>query len=229
MHNKSNQAPMTAWTPNLILIVGKSTKFIHLMKSLYPDAQLIIASWRTLGDANTRKTIALEKIDLALICGYDYSSYMSAYHSYINRNVMIPLTALTPLADKAVPMIYIDTMDGSKNYTFSRYLYAKKLLGMRLSNTLTNLVTLTIPTISDARGKLDIYSGWFTKQLFAAIQKLGLVHTISPDDLQAQLVHAISGFTKPDRLSQACNVPQAIGLQWPRPLLLDRALRIFCG
>jgi hypothetical protein len=215
--------------PRHILIIGKSAKFIRLIEAIYPDAHLMVVSWRALGDRPTRENIAQEKIDLVLICGYDYSSYMTSYQSYIDRNVTLPLAALSPLADQAVAMIYIDTMDGAKEHTFSRYLYAKKLLGKLLSNLQTKVVILTVPTISDARGQLDIHGGWFTKQLFALMQKLGVMQTISPYSLRDQLARSISELEKFNKPPQSHNAPQAIGLHWPRPLLLDRALRMICG
>ena len=228
----------TLLPPKHILMVGNSPKFVDQMQTLFPQAKLTILSWRNL-DKKAKLSTTDGEYDLVLICGYDYQSHYLNYDQYLARNVSTPIKALLPLIEKQIPMLYVDTLDSAKRATYSRYLYAKKLLGQSLHDAGAQLITLRIPSMTDAQGNMDIVGGWFTKRLFRFLHQAGVVKTIDPQELGKRLVDALSHsapshsalskLTASPNGAAANGVPIGKGLQWPRPLIIDRALRMICG
>lgn len=216
-------------SPQSILLIGTSPKFIDLMAKLYSNAKQSVVSWRLLGEPQTRQHISQGHFDLVLICGYDYGSYMDSYERYFERNVTAPIAALMPLINRQIAMIYIDTMDAQKPATYSRYAFAKKSLAYQLTQSQAHVAILPIPTITHQNGGLAIYGGWFTRALFTLMQKLGLVQIIAPDALQTKLQLAYLSLNRRDFNPKKVEQLRGVGLTVPRPILLDRALRIVCG
>ena len=223
---------MTSFAPQSILLLGNSPKFAELLTALYPNAQRTIISWRALGNTQTQQAIAHAPYDLIVICGYDYKSAMYSYQRYWNANVLAIMHALQPYLDQPVAIIYIDTLDSSKDATYSRYVFAKKSLANQLQQAFARVAILPIPTLTHANGQLAIHGGWMTRQLFGLMDKLGLVQTMNPIALQTAMQSAYTALMHPvlETTSQKpTGALRGIGLVLPRPLLFDRALRIICG
>jgi hypothetical protein len=210
-----------------IVLVGNSEKFNKVIRQLYSRAEIVIIPWRT--TIETLKKIDLSNFldaDLILVCGYDYSSSIYDYHTYIDANVTSPLEVIKAIANPGALIIYIDTLHSFKPYTLSRYQYAKHLLGVGLREHFNHLTILNVPTIVNQNGKVDVQGGVFTKLVFNALNQAGILKTITTSALSDSLFRAVNNLVtkKVDVL-----VLRSKFLQIRRTLFLDRLLRFFGG
>ena len=150
-----------------VVILGQSKKFIAIAKDNFPDAIITVIPWRSLGYQLSRiNYFTPEKIDLLLVCGYDYKSSMYSYHKYIKVNITFPLAFINKVCCRETKVFYIATLRSKKNYTWSRYQYAKNELAIQLKKTCNTLMILYTPTIINGYGLPDINGGFFTHIIF---------------------------------------------------------------
>lgn len=146
-----------------IVLVGNSEKFNKIIHQLYRRAEIVVIPWRTLTKTLKKMIFLVLDADLILVCGYDYSSSIYDYHTYIDANVTSPLEVIKVISNPDTLIIYIDTLPSAKSFTLSRYEYAKYLLGVGLREHFNHLAILNVPTIVNQNGKVDVQGGVFTK------------------------------------------------------------------
>lgn len=212
---------------NNIVVYGNSPKFIQLINNLFPDANVTILPWRT-SDSSTPKILAtrLTPADLLLICGYDYRSYHETKKNYLHKNVHQIVSMCKQIANGKTKIVYIDTLDSSKNYTFSRYLFAKKMLAQELSASYPMTRILTIPTVYDEKNGIGMQGGMLSRIAAKLLIRSGMVQTIDLKQLQNQLQSTIENA---DRCAPFFFKKRAVLIDMPRPQFIDRLLRIALG
>ena len=138
-----------------IIILGKSFKFINLIKKLYFNYEINIFSWRKLNKILHSKSS--KKIRLIFICGYDYKSQWYNYKKYYNTNITNPLEFIKKNSSKKTTIIYIDTIDkiksnskfSSNKFIFSRYEFAKKMLRYELVKKYNKIKIIELAPVVD--------------------------------------------------------------------------------
>ena len=207
-----------------IVLVGNSEKFNKIIRQLYRHAEIVAIPWRTL--TKTLKKNHVSGADLILVCGYDYSSSIYDYHTYIDANVTSPLEAIKIISNPGTLIIYIDTLHSAKSFTLSRYQYAKYLLGVGLREHFNHLIILNVPTIVNQNGKVDVQGGVFTKFVFNTLNQAGILKTITTSALSDSLIRTLKNLgTKKDDVL----VLRSKFLKIRRTLFLDRLLRFVGG
>jgi hypothetical protein len=210
-----------------IVIYGNSPKFIRIVTTLFPTARITILSWRaSQSEAGTIINKLTQPIDLLMICGYDYASYLANLDHYLINNVQKILKICAAFATDQTQIIYIDTLSPKKPRTYSRYLYTKKLLGKELVATYPRTQILSIPTVFDSQNKIGMQGGMISKIAAKTLIQLGIIRTIDLDELQTRIKNAIQS---PSNTLDSLPMVQAILINIPRPQLVDRALRILLG
>ena len=122
-------------------------------------------------------------------------------------------------------IIYIDTLNSSKKYTFSRYFYAKKYLASQLSTLFPFSKIVQLPTIYDGQYGTKIQGGLITKLLSNFLISLGIVKIITTSNLSKKIQAAIANSDQNNKGHMI--KPRLISL--PRNQFFDRILRILCG
>ena len=210
-----------------IVLVGRSEKFNKIVRQYFSHAEVILIPWRTSVHALKESNLSsFFGADLVLVCGYDYSSSTYDFNKYIYANVTSPLQVVRAIANPSTPIIYIDTLQGVKPFTLSRYQYAKHALGVALREHFSYFSVLNVPTIINQNGNVDVKGGIFTKLVFNTLNKMGILKTITTDELTNLLLSV---------LNNQCNkkydflVLQSKFLKIRRTLFLDRLLRFVGG
>lgn len=207
-----------------LLVLGHSYKFTKFIKSIYPISNCHVIGWRDLtglSEAHLRQLESFEW-DLILIAGYDYSSCYYGYQKFIYKNVYLIINFLKKFISKNTTLVYINTFPSSKKKTFSRYYYAKMLLGVELGDICENLICLNFPTVFESN-KITIKGGVFTRIITKFLIKIKFIECvlINDDPLKNSLIYKNFRGTP-------CS-PKPIFLSFPRPVVLDRLLRLFFG
>ena len=208
-----------------IIILGNSNKFIKIIKSLYKSSSIQIYPWRLIPNYNLKKKKLFKTPEKIFICGYDYQSQRYSYEKFYNSNVTMPLNFTKFLSNKKTRIIYIDTLDKisnkqrKKNYTFSRYEFAKKELAFKLNKNFENLEILKTPPIVE-KDKVLIHGEFLTKFIFKFLIRLSLIKTIDIKDLKKKIIQ--SNFKKKKEKRKL----NPVLLNIPRTLFLDRLVRI---
>lgn len=210
-----------------IVVYGNSPKFIRLINNLYPDAKVTILPWRT-SDSSAPKILATRSTptDLLLICGYDYRSYHDTKKDYLHKNVHQVVSMCKQITNGKTKIVYIDTLDSSKHYTFSRYLFAKKMLAQELSASYPMTRILAIPTVYDEKNGICMQGGVLSRIAAKLLIRRGLIQTINLKQLQNQLKSVIE--------SPGSNMPFLLKIHpmlisIPRTQFIDRLLRMALG
>lgn len=210
-----------------IVIYGNSPKFIALIQGIFPEASTIILPWRT---PKQEAAIILAKstmpTDLLVLCGYDYDSYSVPENLYLERNVYRILAVCKMVSDNSTKIIYIDTLSTNKGRTYSRYLYAKKLLGHKLKIALPQTQILPISTVFDQQKQIGMQGEIISQMAAKALIHLGIIRTINFQQLQDHIQDAIQS---PSNTLESTPTIKSILINIPRPQLIDRALRILLG
>ena len=211
---------------NNIVIYGQSPKFINAIKDIYPNAQIHMLPWRASELAAKALVSQINTpIDLLLICGYDYGSYSHPKKLYLNQNVYRIINICKMITNAGEKMVYIDTLDSKKHHTYSRYLYAKKLLGQQLKLSFPKAKILAIPTIFDKQHQIGMQGGLLSQVAAKLLIESGRIQTMNLEQLKAKLKSIIEFGNS--NASTSSIQPILIGV--PRPQFIDRALRILLG
>lgn len=209
-----------------IVLIGQSQKFITLIQEQFKDAKIIVMPWRGLRDqAKKIHYSRYKKIDLIIVCGYDYGSSLYTYEKYVNANVIFPLNLIRKISTSETKVVYISTLRASKKYTWSRYQYAKNELAIKLSNEFRTFKILYTPTIINQSGFADIYGGFFTHLIFNSLNKVGFLRSININSLKINLLRKIN--KEQTQVKVLALKPRFLTMK--RPLFLDRLLRLICG
>ena len=208
-----------------IIILGNSNKFIKIVKSIYKSSSIQIYPWRLISNYNLKKKKLIKTPEKIFICGYDYQSQRYSFERFYNSNVTMPLNFTKFLSNKKTRIIYIDTLDKisnnkrKKNYTFSRYEFAKKELAFKLNKNFKNLEILKTPPRVD-KDKVLIHGEFLTKLIFKFLIRFSLIKTIDIKELKKKLTQSNSKRKKEKKKLNP------ILLNIPRTLFLDRLVRI---
>ena len=208
-----------------IIILGNSNKFVKIIKSIYKSSSIQIYPWRLTSNYNLKKKKLIKTPEKIFICGYDYQSQRYSFERFYNSNVTMPLNFTKFLSNKKTRIIYIDTLDKisnnkrKKNYTFSRYEFAKKELAFKLNKNFKNLEILKTPPIVE-KDKVLIHGEFLTKLIFKFLIRFSLIKTIDIKELKKKLTQSNSKRKKEKKKLNP------ILLNIPRTLFLDRLVRI---
>lgn len=207
---------------NSIVLVGRSDKFLYLVRSIFDDAEITTIPWRSI---KSRTAPQIRKpVSLIVVCGYDYASSHYSFEDYFDINVLQPYKLIKSLVDHDTKIVYVDTEHGANLTTYSRYQYAKNQLLIKLYESLEHVACMNIPTVINTKGEPDIQGGMFTKLTFKFLIATGLVRTISYDDLKNKLFEVLNNrpLLMPSKLT-------ARFLFIRRTLFIDRLLRFIGG
>ena len=210
-----------------IVILGKSLKFKKIISSIFPHSDIKVFSWRSIKKLKLDEKVIEKKVDLILVCGYDFLSHWYSFKKYYDVNISFPLKLIAFLSTSKTLILYIDTSSKiknslkiQKNYTFSRYEYAKKEIGYKLFKKYHNLKILNGPVIKNNKNKVEIFGNKFMIILFNFLLYLNLINSIKISRLKEIIYDSINEKTQfnPFKI-------KPLGLSIPRSLLIDRLLR----
>jgi hypothetical protein len=209
-----------------IVILGQSKKFITLARECFPDTSITVIPWRSLEDQFTKiHYFKFKKIDLVIVCGYDYKSSMYSYEKYTKVNIISPLAFINKVCSSGTIVVYIATLRSLKKGTWSRYQYAKNELAFQLKRKCSALKILYIPTIITRYGLADINGGFFSRMIFNSLIKMSLLKTVSSNSLNILFLQILK--SKQKGVKVLTLKPKLLFIR--RPLFLDRLLRLICG
>lgn len=208
-----------------IIVIGKSLKFIQIIKKIYPNSIVELIPWRSI--TRIKKENLLKKPDIILVCGYDYKSQWYSLKKFCKVNIKDPYNLIHYLYKKNTKIIYVNTItklqktNKIKNFTLSRYEFAKKKLCFIINKKFNNVQVIELPPILNNKKEIDIFGGKFTKYVFNFLLYWKIIKFISSYQL-------ITIFRHESKYSQKYVpiMPKPILLKFPRPLLIDRVLRI---
>jgi hypothetical protein len=202
-----------------ITLVGNSIYFYKLIKLIYPDSIISIQSWRAI-KKNYKKNPY--KIDIIIVCGYDYLSYGYNFNEFVKSNVVKPLGYLKAHASVSTRIIYINTAVSSKNVTYSRYEYAKNLLAYSIKSKFKSAEILSLPLILDDRYFTPVKGGVVSRYVIKKLISHNLIKTINT----SQIIKLLEN----NRNNSKSNtkIPRMDGrlLSIPRNQFIDRILRL---
>lgn len=205
-------------TKKKILILGKSNKFIKLVKKIYPESKFIIVSWREINSYDLSLKFLKKYIKVVFLCGYDYSSQLYNYERYYQANVSGPLKFLKKIIKKSCKIIYINTLSENKISTYSRYEFAKIELALELKKNYPNFYNVNIPTIINKNDRPLIIGSFFQKIFFNLLIKQKIIKTINERQLFL--------FLKKLEKNQITKPLKPMLLSFRRTLFIDRLLRM---
>ncbi len=209
-----------------IVVIGNSYKFLKILNSIYPKSFIKVYSWRKLEKVSLKKKNIYKKIDIILICGYDYKSQWYSFDKYYTINITKPFKLTKFLSTPKTNIIYINTMNKLKEntlqnngFTWSRYEFAKKELAYKLNKNFKLLKILEMPVIEKENGSANIHGGIFTLIIFNFLIYSKLIKTIKINNIQKLIKMKI------DKKNEKTQRLRPICLKIPRPHFIDRMLR----
>jgi hypothetical protein len=206
-----------------LLVVGNSEKFIKFVESLFPISHTCVIGWRGLPlSIEKQSVIADTKWDLCLVSGYDYGSATYFYDKYLASNVENIMQFLHASIAQDTQVVYVNTMAASKRYTFSRYLFAKMLLGDALVKSYPKTIALEFSTVNES-GKILTKGGLLSKFGFWLLNYLGRLSMVIINESPS------ANLTLFQQLEHKPFVPSPRFLKIPRPLIVDRCMRLILG
>lgn len=206
-----------------LLVIGNSEKLIRFVESIFPISHKYVVGWRSLPlSTEDEGVIARTQWDICLVAGYDYCSASYFFDHYIASNIENIMHFACACIPRESVVIYANTMAASKRYTFSRYLFAKMLLGNALVSAFPKTVALEFSTIIES-GKIVATGGLISKYVFWLLHHFGGLKTVvinKSSEANTKLLHEL--VRKPI-------VPSPLLLKIPRPLMVDRFMRLILG
>lgn len=202
-----------------IVIIGKSNKFILGIKQNFIYNELDIISWRKINFIKSKK-----KYDLIFLCGFNFNTYSSNLNLFYENNINKPLNLVKKIAKKESVIVYINTKNDKKKYTFSRYRYAKEKLAYELNKKIKNLIIYRADLIK-FNNNISINSNFFSKYVFIFFSKLNLIKTIEIHYVLKEIIMLLNN----KNYSKQKNNIKSYLLNVPRTQFLDRALRFLIG
>lgn len=212
---------------NKIIVLGKSDKFTKIIKKLYPNYKINIYSWRKKINLSYLKNFG--QIKIIFICGYDYNSQWYNYDKYYYANILYPLKFIKTISNVNTTIVYIDTIEKLRNqlnispekFILSRYEFAKKMLRYELIKNFSKVRIIELPPVVNNNLDAEIFGNKFSKKIFNFFVKIKMINHIKSVSLYKKF-YDVMIFKKIYR----CKKPKSILLNIPRPLFIDRLLRL---
>ena len=224
MHHKNN---LMKKKNKKIVILGTSLKFKKIISSIFPQSDIKVFPWRSIKKLKLDEKVIEKKVDIILVCGYDFLSHWYSFKKYYDVNISFPLKLIAFLSTSKTLILYIDTIykikknsQIKKRYTLSRYEYAKKELGYKLFKKYYNLKILNVPIIKNNKNKVEIFGNKFMTTLFNFLLFLNLINSVTISKLKEMIRDSIN-----EKIQFNPFKMKPLGLSIPRSLLLDRLLR----
>ncbi len=207
-----------------IIFLGNSKILISAILESNKDSNYTIIPWRLINKNvfNIENIIVNKKIDIIVICGYDYDSYSCSFRCYYKRNIQYVYTFINKFP-KDVKIIYFNTNNDFSKYTLSRYKFAKWRLKIRLLNSKRLLFIVNLNTLI-INNKLSINGNKLNQILFKLLHLFKLLSTTSRNEL-IELVSNIK-FEEYNTYNDKAKM-KPIMLDLPRTQFIDRLLRFF--
>jgi hypothetical protein len=208
-----------------IIIIGRSQKFIKIIKKLYIHDEISILAWRKLDKPN--KYRSHKNPNIIFVCGYDYNSHWYDYTKYYKTNISSPLKFINSTCNKNTFLFYIDTVSKLKKKTnakrliLSRYVFAKKKLRNGLIKKFDKIKIIELPPLIDDNLEVSIFGGKFTRVIFKFLITIKIVNSIKLQSISNKFLIK-NNFNKRYKLHSE----HSFMLNIPRPLFIDRLLRI---
>lgn len=206
-----------------LLVVGNSPKLIRFIESIFPISEKRIIGWRSLPLTKDEvKDIAAKCWDILLVAGYDYQTAACNLDECLAKNVRNVMTLVNTCVGRGALVVYANTKAPTRKYTWSRYLYAKMLLGDALLHAFPNTHNLEFPTIVES-GRILTTGGALSKFAFRLLDFLGCLSKVTINESAEENLKLFN------ELKVVPSVPKAVMLVIPRPLIFDRFLRLIFG
>lgn len=199
-----------------ILIIGNSHHLSEAISLAFPDAEIKIMPWRGLANQSFQMSC-----DLLFMVGFDYDSYMKRYEDFMDANVLQPILAVQRFAKSSTDIVYVTTQHSSRNFTFSRYRYAKEKLGHALVSQWPHAYVLRFDTFATANHEPLVKGGAMTRLIFACLVKLGAVKTVDMLTVRERLKD-YQTHSSPD-----LRAIKGVLIAIERPQFVDRLMRLF--
>ena len=205
-----------------IIMLGNSKKFFELASNLFKDSVIVVIPWRECSSFDISRLKFYP--DLIIICGYDYMSGWYSYNKYLEINVYKPLSLVKKIMNSKTIIFYADTKNDNLLFTFSRYRYAKRLLGIFLNKLGKQFKYIYFPVFSYNDKKVYIYGGIFSRFIFNFFISLNAINFISLASAKKEFLKALCSKSNKYSLNL---IPKFLRIR--RSLFCDRALRLFFG
>ena len=203
-----------------ILFIGNSKKFINPFLNYYKCTQYDVIDWR-----HVSSNLSKYNADIIIVLGFNHNLYHKSFSYFIENNVDKPYKFIKNNFSKNKTLIYIDTMPPEKTYTFSRYLYAKRLLLERLYDLNSKITKLSFPTIINNSRVPELYANIFEKILGYIFLKIKKTETILVDEIESFIKDNIE-ISKEIKIKFRIQ-PKLLNIR--RTRLIDKLLRIIYG
>ena len=206
---------------NKIVILGQSQKFIKEIKKNYKYDSLSIIPWRQIGSYSYKKK---EIYNLIFLSGFNFGIYTKGSTYFNQKNIYEPLELIEKISNKKTLIIYINTQKmNDRNYTFSRYRYAKQKLGYLIYRKFKNSLIFDSDLIK-VTNHISINSNIFSRFIFHIFSMFNLIKTI---DIKKIFLEINNMIILKNRLKQR-NI-KGFFLNISRTQLIDRILRLILG
>ena len=206
---------------NKIVILGQSQKFIKEIKKNYKYDSLSIIPWRQIGSYSYKKK---EIYNLIFLAGFNFGIYTKGLTFFNQKNIYEPLKLIEKISNKKTLIIYINTQKmNDRNYTFSRYRYAKQKLGYLIYRKFKNSLIFDSDLIK-VTNYISINSNVFSGFIFHIFSMFNLIKTI---DIKKIFFEINNMIILKKRLKQR-NI-RGFLLNISRTQLIDRILRLILG
>ena len=206
---------------NKIVILGQSKKFIKEIKKNYKHDSLTIIPWRKIGSYSYKKK---EIYNLIFLAGFNFGIYTKGATFFNQKNIYEPLKLIEKISNKKTLIIYINTQKmNDRNYTFSRYRYAKQKLGYLIYRKFKNSLIFDSDLIK-VTNHISINSNIFSRFIFHIFHMFNLIKTI---DIKKIFLEINNMIILKNRLKQR-NI-KGFFLNISRTQLIDRILRLILG
>tara|TARA_B110000008_G_C16926058_1_gene546757 strand:+ start:28 stop:666 length:639 start_codon:yes stop_codon:yes gene_type:complete len=206
---------------NKIVILGQSQKFIKEIKKNYKYDSLSIIPWRQIGSYSYKKK---EIYNLIFLAGFNFGIYTKGSTYFNQKNIYEPLELIEKISNKKTLIIYINTQKmNDRNYTFSRYRYAKQKLGYLIYRKFKNSLIFDSDLIK-VTNHISINSNIFSRFIFHIFSMFNLIKTI---DIKKIFLEINNMIILKNRLKQR-NI-KGFFLNISRTQLIDRILRLILG
>ena len=206
---------------NKIVILGQSQKFIKEIKKNYKYDSLSIIPWRQIGSYSYKEK---EIYNLIFLAGFNFGIYTKGSTYFNQKNIYEPLELIEKISNKKTLIIYINTQKmNDRNYTFSRYRYAKQKLGYLIYRKFKNSLIFDSDLIK-VTNHISINSNIFSRFIFHIFSMFNLIKTI---DIKKIFLEINNMIILKNRLKQR-NI-KGFFLNISRTQLIDRILRLILG
>lgn len=206
---------------NKIVILGQSQKFIKEIKKNYKYDSLSIIPWRQIRSYSYKKK---EIYNLIFLAGFNFGIYTKGLTFFNQKNIYEPLKLIEKISNKKTLIIYINTQKmNDRNYTFSRYRYAKQKLGYLIYRKFKNSLIFDSDLIK-VTNYISINSNVFSRFIFHIFSMFNLIKTI---DIKKIFFEINNMIILKKRLKQR-NI-RGFLLNISRTQLIDRILRLILG